>query len=408
MRILWVKSGGFLPLDTGGKIRSFHLAHELSRRHEVSIFTFYPSVTPDPHQNLLNGFYETECLPLDLPERASLRNVLAYAANCTTRRPFQVVHYCRPEVARRLRERLSRNRYDLVICDFVLTAGVLPWDLHIPTVIFSHNVEATLWRRHLALNKNVLWKLVALREHRSIDRFERHFTRLADHVLTVSDSDRREFLKFLDPDNVSTIPTGVDLNYFRPRTNVQHEPSVIFTGSMDWKPNEDAIRYFVASIFPLVQKQVPDVVLRIVGRKPGPGILAFKEKNCAIQVTGTVEDVRPYVHDSSVYIVPLRIGSGTRIKIFEAMAMGVPVVSTSIGAEGLPVQHNKNILLADSPSEFADQTLQLLLQPSLRQRISQEARTLVERSYSWTAAAEAFDRVLDKIVQPNRRVKVNA
>jgi len=406
VKLLWVKSGGFLPLHEGGKIRSFSLARELSLRHDLSIFTFYPAMSPDPHVTLQDHFAEVECLPIDIPERGTLDDVLAYAANSLTMRPYQVVKYCRPEVARRLKDKLARGRYDALVCDYVLTAAVIPWELRIPTVIFTHNVETTIWKRHAQLNEDLMWKVVSIREHRAMARFERRFAALADHVLTVSDTDRAEFLKFLPAAKVSTIPTGVDSDYFRPQ-NVSNGHSLIFVGSMDWKPNEDAVLFFIDQIFPLIRKALPDVALRIVGKNPTAKILALTEKDPGIRVTGTVEDIRPYVQESSVYVVPLRIGSGTRIKIFEAMAMGIPIVSTNIGAEGLPVQHGRNIFLSDDPGEFAEHTIELLRNSVLRQRIGREGRSLVESRYSWGAAADVLAGILTQVVQPERLLEVN-
>jgi len=399
VKVLWVKSGGFLPLDAGAKIRSFNLARELATRHEVSLFTFYSAMTPDPHFGLGAPFQEAEYIPLDVSERTSVHDIFTYAANSVSNRPYHVAKYCRPDVAHRLRNMLSRRRYDVVLCDLLDTAGVIPWNLGIPIVMFTHNVDATIWKRHILFNNNFFWKAVSVREHRAVGRFERRFTALADHVLTVSDADRNEFLKHLPADKVSTIPTGVDPYYFRPQTNASLEHSLVFTGSMNWKPNEDAVFYFAASILPLIRKLVPNVTLRVVGRSPSRKLVSLQEGDSAIQLTGTVEDIRPYVHDSSVYVVPLRIGGGTRIKIFEAMAMGVPVVSTTIGAEGLPVEHRRNILLADNPEKFAAHVVELLTQPVLRERIAREARSLVESRYSWAAAAEVLERVLRQIVQ---------
>ncbi len=393
MKILWAKSGGLLPLDTGGKIRSFNIATELARRHEVSLFTFYPRQVPDPHHQLREPFAHVERLSLDLPGRASFRDVLAYAANTFTNRPYQMRKYCRPQVSRRLRELLLREKYEVVLCDFLLTAGAMPWDTGIPTVIFTHNVEATIWRRHFLVNRNPLWKLAAWREYRTIARVERHFTRLADHVLTVSDDDRNAFLEFLPNEKVTTVPTGVDLNYFQPGP-AANSPSLVFTGSMDWIPNEDAITYFAAEVLPLIQERVPEVTLSVVGRTPTRKVLALAERNPAIIVTGRVDDVRPHMREACVYVVPLRIGGGTRIKIFEAMAMGKPVVSTTIGAEGLPVTNGDNILLADTPMAFATRTVDLLTQPAMRQRLGEAARALVESRYSWETVTDVVERTL--------------
>lgn len=399
MKILWAKSGGILPLDTGGKIRSFNIASELARRHEVTLFTFYPAVTPDPHDGFCEPFAKLERLPLDLAERASLKDMLSYASNALTLKPYQMRKYCRPVVTERLREILREGRYDALVCDFLLTAAAVPWDVSLPTVIFTHNVEAAIWRRHLDVRRNPLWKLLALREYLTWARAENHYTQLADHVLTVSDDDRKAFLEFLPPEKVTTVPTGVDLDYFQPRQGTPEAASIVFTGSMDWLPNEDAIAYFASEILPIIQRSVPDVTFWVVGRKPTRKVLSIAEGNPAIRVTGTVEDIRPYVQKAAVYVVPLRIGGGTRLKIFEAMAMGMALVSTSIGAEGLPVRDGENIFLADTPSEFARQTIRLLGEPAVRNRLGLAARALVEGRYSWSAVTDVLDRVLEGVAR---------
>jgi polysaccharide biosynthesis protein PslH len=393
MRVLWVKSGGLLPLDAGGKIRSFNIARELANRHEVTLFTFYPRTDPDPNNALGEPFAHVERECFDLPERGSARDTLNYAVNALTSTPYQIRKYCRPQVSQRLLELLRHKKYDVILCDYLVTAGVLPWNTGIPVVIFTHNVEAVIWQRHFLRNKNLLWKAAAWREYRTIARAERHFATCADHVLTVSDEDRRYFLDFLPREKVTTVPTGVDLEYFQP-AGVNGQPSLVFTGSMDWMPNEDAITYFAAEVLPLIQQYIPNVTLSVVGKNPTRKLLALAKRNDAIRVTGAVSDIRPYVAAASVYIVPIRIGSGTRIKIFEAMAMAKAVVSTTIGAEGLPVQHGKNILLADTPQDFAARTVELLKQRSTQQRIGLAARTLVESRYAWTAVTDVVENAL--------------
>jgi len=172
----------------------------------------------------------------------------------------------------------------------------------------------------------------------------------------------------------------------------------VFTGSMDWMPNEDGILYFVDAILPLIRKQRPKVKLWIVGRRPGKKILALAESDPGIEVTGRVDDIRPSIAKGSVYIVPLRVGGGTRLKIFEAMAMGKAVVSTTIGAEGLPVTNGSDIILADEPAHFADEVYRLLGSPAERKRIGDAARRIVEEKYSWAAVARHVESVLSLAV----------
>jgi polysaccharide biosynthesis protein PslH len=195
---------------------------------------------------------------------------------------------------------------------------------------------------------------------------------------------------------VTTIPTGVDLSFFQPAAAPPATASLVFTGDMSWLPNEDALLYFCAEILPIVQRQIPDLVVWVVGRKPTKKVQSLAE-NPAVRVTGFVDDIRPYVHQAAAYIVPLRIGGGTRIKIFEAMAMGMPVISTTVGAEGLPVQHGENVLLADDPAAFAEQTVRLLSDAALRRRLGAAARELVQGRYSWSAVTNILDDVLKKV-----------
>jgi glycosyltransferase involved in cell wall biosynthesis len=225
---------------------------------------------------------------------------------------------------------------------------------------------------------------------------ERHYVNLADHVLAVSETDRKYFANYADAAKITVIPTGVDVDYFQPSAQEQNPSRLVFTGSMDWLPNEDAIEYYAQSILPILRREIPQVELCVVGRKPTQRLQALAARNPGIVVTGEVDDIRPHVHGSSVYVVPLRIGGGTRIKIFEAMAMGKAVVSTPIGAEGLPVQHDKNIVLAESPAEFAGQVTRLLKDRNERERIGKAARELVEQNYSWRSVAVAFELVFDK------------
>jgi sugar transferase (PEP-CTERM/EpsH1 system associated) len=404
VKILWIKSGGFLPRDTGGKIRSYSLLRELARRHDMDVFTFYPRHEDDQHGDLREFCREVVLMPLDLPTRASLPDMAAYARNIARPVPYSMVKYCRSEVGVRVRELLAAESYDAIVCDFLLTAAVVPWELPCPKILFTHNVEAVIWERHWRVSRNPFFKLISWREYKTMARVERLYLQKADHVLTVSDSDRDYFSKFVASHKITTIPTGVDIDYFNtsPATGPADPETLVFTGSMDWMPNEDAILYFAEKILPVVQARVPGVKLRVVGRKPSPRVQALASGNSAIEVTGTVPDVRPHLESACVYVVPLRIGGGTRIKIFEAMAMGKAVVSTTIGAEGLPVTHGENILLADKPEDFAEAVARLLSNVKERTRIATEARHLVRTRYSWSAVTEVLDSTLTEAVRRHR------
>jgi glycosyltransferase involved in cell wall biosynthesis len=188
---------------------------------------------------------------------------------------------------------------------------------------------------------------------------------------------------------IREIPTGVDVGYFRPNGAPRLQANLVFTGSMDWHPNEDAILYFIREMLPAIRHEVPDVTLTVVGRNPG---LQLQEaaREAGVQVTGTVDDVRPYVDAASVYVVPLRIGGGTRLKIFEALAMGKAVVSTSVGAEGLPLVDGEHFLCADEPRGFAAAVVELLRNPTHCHDLGEAGRRLTEQRYAWPRIAEEF------------------
>lgn len=394
MKILWVKAGGLVPPDLGGRIRSYHILKELARRHQVTLFTFYAEQAEDPHAALKEAFERIECLPLKIPPPRSLAETLRYGRNLFSLNPYTMSKFCRPEVRKQLGRLLEQENYDVIICDFLFAAGVIPWHIPCPKVLFTHNVEAVIWKRQYEVARNPLWKLISWREYRAVERSERWYLSRADEVLTVSEVDRTYFARFIDPARITVIPTGVDVEYFQPSLIPERPGLLVFTGAMDWMPNEDGILYFVNEVLPRIRAEFPTVTLRLVGRSPSARIRALAESSNGVQVTGRVEDIRPFVHDAEVYVVPLRIGGGTRLKTFEAMAMGKAVVSTAVGAEGLPVHNGQDILLADSAQELASHVFTLLRNATIRRSLGQAARRLVAENYGWERAAARVDEVL--------------
>jgi sugar transferase (PEP-CTERM/EpsH1 system associated) len=398
MKILWVKAGGLVPPDTGGKIRSYNILRELARQHSVTFFSFYSTHNNDLHPELKSLFNRVVCVPLSLPAPKSLAEMREYGIRLLSSEPYGITKYCRPEVRSRLHALLKQETYDVILCDFMAAAGAIPWDCPTPKVLFTHNVEATIWRRHYEVASNRIWKAISWWEWRRMEAAEQRYLRLANQVLTVSEMDRDAFVRFVEPGKVTVIPTGVDVDYFQPMPVEETPNSLVFIGSMDWLPNEEGVLYFADAILPLIKQQCPGVSLEVVGRSPSRKLQALAARENRMRLTGWVEDIRPFVARGSICIVPLRIGGGTRLKIFEAMAMGKAVVSTSVGAEGLPVQSGENILLADTPNDFADSVISLLRDPNARKRLGTSARTLVQEKYSWPKVAESFVRTLQDVI----------
>jgi glycosyltransferase involved in cell wall biosynthesis len=405
MRILWVKAGGIVPADTGGRIRSLHIVKELARRHSVTVFTYYAEHFGDQHLEL-GGFAEVVAIPIALAAERTSRDYLQYARTLFSSEPhsMQVIggesggrlrYFDGADIRRRLSSLMAAGKFDVLVCDFIYPAGVIDWAFPCPKILFTHNVEAQLWKQQFDAAQHPLKKLLYWREWRALSDAERRYARAADHVVTVSEQNRALFTNFVNPARVSSIATGVDIDFFQP---ADYEPShsMVFTGSMDWMPNQQGILFFASEILPHIQAEVPDADLWVVGRYPSGEIRQLAGP--CIRVTGRVDDIRPFLERSSVYIVPLLSGSGTRIKIFEAMAMGKAVVSTALGAEGLPVTDGQNILIADDPRKFAGAVIRVLRDRELADRLGRGARALVEKQFTWKTAASQFEMILQNTV----------
>jgi polysaccharide biosynthesis protein PslH len=227
------------------------------------------------------------------------------------------------------------------------------------------------------------WRRMHRLEARECGRFAR--------VIAVSEQDAEIFQSRYGIPSVAAVPTGVDVEYFQPGLEAEVTPkNMVFVGSMDWMPNDDGIRWFAESVLPLVQKQEPGATLTVVGRSPTQAMRRLAEGIPGIEVTGTVPDVRPFLRRAAISVVPLRVGGGTRLKIYEAMAAGTPMVSTTIGAEGLPVRHGEHLLIADSPEAQADAILSLLADRQRALDMADRARRYVAENCSWDAVAEKF------------------
>ncbi len=399
MRILWLKSDLLLPLDKGGKLRTWHLMRHLAQRHEITYLAFTEPGQPAADVDGMHAVAaRVETVTRSEPAKGTFRFYADAAMHLADPLPYAVAKYRSGEFKRRLNALLASQRFDLIVCDFLFPAVNLPKRLPCPAVLFTHNVESEIWRRH-AENKTGIQKALYGAQYQRMLRYERETLARFDGVLAVSDADRQTF-NALYPgairQPVHVVPTGVDTDYFAPTRTSHAAPRtshLIFTGSMDWLPNEDAMEYFCRDILPLIRAEEPGVTLSIVGRTPTPAVKRLAGEH-GVQVTGRVDDVRPYIQEAAVYIVPLRIGGGTRLKIFEAMAMGKAVVSTTIGAEGLPVTDGEHVLLADEPRPFAQAVVGLLRDAGRRTRIETAGRSLVVERYDWSAVAGALEGAL--------------
>jgi len=406
MRILWVKADKLLPVQNGGNIRTYHVLRYLSARHDLTFYSYYGG-QPDPG-------YERE-LQQQLPgavavctgkrELSGAARGLDYLAHLGARPPYAVSRFADAKVQKQLRTWFREPRFDVAVCDFLDAAVNFPGRLSLPSVLFQHNVESEIWRRHAAAADNPAKRMMYRMEFRKMFRYEHATVCKFHHVIAVSENDRAFMTQWVDGDRVTVVPTGVDLAEYRPDPAASQAkplpasaPLITFVGAMDWEPNVDGVEYFCAEIWPTIKAEVPQARFRIVGRNPDRRVRKWASIDASIEVTGQVPSVVEHLHQSAVVIVPLRIGGGTRLKIYEAMAAGKAVVSTTVGAEGLDVQHGRDILLADDARSFARAVVMLLRDPGLCRRYEKAAAETAAR-YDWPAIGERFSEVLQSVAK---------
>jgi sugar transferase (PEP-CTERM/EpsH1 system associated) len=396
MRLIWVKVGGLWPVNTGGRIRSFHMLRELSRRHHVTLLTTHaPSEDPGALEAALPQC-EVVSVPWALAKRGSARFALALVGSWLSSLPVDLYKARVPALGRELARRLEGGGVDLVVADFLLAAPTVTRAATPPTVLFAHNVEHVIWQRMREVERRAWRRALLALESRKMRRYEALACARARLTIAVSDADRRLLAAVAPSARVSAVPTGVDVDYFAPDGVAEVPGRLVFTGSMDWYPNEDGIVHFIEAVLPRVRREVPAATLTVVGRNPSPRLRAAAEA-AGVHVTGLVDDVRPHMAEAAVYVVPLRIGGGTRLKIFEALAMAKAVVSTAIGAEGLPLTPGRDFLQADDPIAFARAVTSLLRDPARRRAVGSAGRRLVEERYSWPKVVDEFENQCEEM-----------
>jgi glycosyltransferase involved in cell wall biosynthesis len=397
VKILWVKAGKLLPVDTGGKIRSFNLLRHLNAKHEVTLLSYYGGARDREYELKLGGIFpRAVAVPIGGPDSSVAAATFHYAGRLFRRAPFAVSRFTASPVCRLIEEWDKARRFDVSVCDFLAASANFPRRPHTPSVLFQHNVESVLWSRRAATDRSALKRLVYAVEAARMKHYERETVRRFEHVIAVSDADRAAMADMTNLDRISVVPTGVDTGLFRPSIrNESPEPIVLFLGSMDWEPNADGVQYFAEAIWPAIRAAVPSARLQVVGRNPTTAIRRLASQ--CIEIVGTVPSVLEYLHRAAIVVVPLRVGGGTRLKIFEAMGAGKAVVSTTIGAEGLDVVDGRDILLADTPAAFSAAAIRLLRDSGERRRLEDAALGTASR-YDWQAIAERFETILARAI----------
>ena len=394
MKILFLSPTVPFPLTDGGRIRVFNLLKQIATKNSVTLLAL------ETQPSDAEGVAQLQQLGVQVhlvPNAPTLPPVSfgTLLKAFLRRQPITVARYDLPAYRQKFRELIATGTFDLVHYEMFHTAQFYT-EARLRGVLSQQNVDSEIWRRLCGETINPFYKFAYWTQQLAFQRYERVLSPKFDAVTCTSDIDAIVFQRHCAEDVIEIIPNGVDITHYQPDFSSEVPAHLIYIGSMDWYPNEDAVGFFADEVLPRIQESVPDVKFSIVGGNPSARVEKLAERKGVI-VTGRVPEIKPYFAEATVFVVPLRIGSGTRLKILEALAMGKAIVSTSVGAEGLDLKEGEEIFIADEPTVFADAVTRLLTDASLRRRIGEHGRARVERDYDWRSIGEKLHSLYTKI-----------
>jgi glycosyltransferase involved in cell wall biosynthesis len=399
MNVLFLAPFSPLPECSGSRMRAMTLLRSLAG-HNLFLVAFCGADEPIAAAELRNLFAEIHFFS---PPRIGLGKIIL---NHFSAKPLLAKRFFLKAARKKIRRLLIEKQIDLVISETLLMAGYLRGMTGPCRILDEHNLEFIRAARRIPTTRNGFRKLYYYLIMRRLRQHELKAVTAADICLTCSTEDAATIGRLCPDKRIEVVPNAVDTGYFQPAAGRQYPRRIVFTGTMWYEPNVDAMRYFCREILPVIRQKMAGVTLVIAGDKPVPEVLRLG-RDKAITVTGYVADIRPFLAEASVFIAPLRMGSGTRLKILNAMAMGIPVVSTSIGMEGIAAQDGMNISIADKPGDFADSVLRILSDQVLQKSLAAKGRKLVQESYSCQAVARPLRRLWKEIDRDKEATCVN-
>jgi sugar transferase (PEP-CTERM/EpsH1 system associated) len=392
MDILYVTSNLPFPPTDGPRIRLFSFIRSLAQRHHISVLSFLRT-TEDAHAVEALRAY---CADVQVIRRKPGYSPWRLVRGLLGPTAFGVINYYDPDMASLIKKLMRQRSLNIVQAEGIQMAQYC-LNLSCSTIIDLHNIESRVMKRFAKVEPNPLKRAYAEVTWRKLVHYEQKVYSRFSHCLTCSEEDQKVVGEWAGTERVTVIPNGVDVKQYS-LDGHSSEPGdrLVFVGRMDYHANVDGVKWFCKEILPYIRSRRPTVVFQIVGVHPTKQILQLARPD-QVEVTGPVDDIRPYLRQAKVVVAPLRVGGGTRFKILEALAMGKAVVSTSVGSEGIAVTSGHELLIADSPREFADQVIRALEGDELRLRLGLLGRRLVEDRYSWDATCRRLEDVYSSL-----------
>jgi polysaccharide biosynthesis protein PslH len=408
MHILFVTQIIPYPPHGGVLQRGFNLLRELGRHHSVHLLAFHhPDELPfgeplERSREELGRFCSSvEYFPL-WPKRSRAHKALALAAGALYPRPFSVLAHASARLERRIRDICAGpNPPDIVHLDTIALAPYRKWCANVPCVLAHHNIESQLMARRAGFEDSALARAYVAAQARRLVAYERRHVESFPLNIVVSDADATSLRGLAPNARTAAIPNGVDTDYFEARG--AGGLAVAYTGGMNMFANRDAVDWFLDAIWPRIKAEIPEVQFFAIGQRPSDKLLACAASDPAVQAPGFVDDVRPWVARTGVYVVPLRVGGGTRLKMVDAMSQGKAIVSTTLGAEGIEGVAGTHFVLADDPAEFAAQTVRLLRDEQARRNLGRAARARAEERYAWPILGARLAGEYARVIEEAKR-----
>ncbi len=387
------------PPDSGPKVKTYHLLRHLAAHHRITLVAF----TRNPQEEQDAAALQSICAAVHTVhlERSRVRDAIALAKSLVSGRPWLMARDDLPAMHETLTKLVAQAEaagqpFDLVHAD-QLNMAMFADRLPLPRLLDQHNAVWTIFKR-MAQQESGAARIFLEREWRLLKRYEGDVCKRFEAVTAVSDEDRKALFEAIGGEReMPVIPIAVDAEAEQPIPRSAGANGILSLATMMWPPNVDGVMWFARAIYPLVRQEVPETSFYVVGQRPVAEVRALPESEPSIKVTGYVPDPKPYISDSACLIVPLRSGGGMRVKILEALARGIPIVSTTIGYEGIDLVPGKHLLVADTPSAFAAAVTKLLRDPALGAQLAAAGRERLLECYDWKAVYPAMEAVYERL-----------